>query len=162
MFPNEARVVDSSGTVYATPGLTYAGTLAGSVIDIAFNGDVPIVLRNAELAAFSSNLLEAGRAAVTTSSTSKLYVTASVAFVFSPASGAPGVQIVSLSSLNAPEPGEPVDPNGLPYVVDNAFLDKDGNLLLFSKTQLSLFRWSPAERGYTGSFPLIGVPDYAA
>ncbi|MCU0780429.1 MAG: hypothetical protein MUF04_04920, partial [Akkermansiaceae bacterium] len=162
VFPNEARVVDSSGTVYSAPGLTYAGSFAGSLIDIAFNGDVPIVLRNGELAAFTSNLVETGRTAVTTQTTSSLHVTDREAFVFSPASGTPGVQVVSLSSLNAPQPGEPVDPNGLAYAVDDAFVDRDGNLLLFSKAQLSLFRWSPAQRAYTGSFPLLGVPDFAA
>ncbi len=161
IFPNEERVLDSSGTVYTTPGLSYAGSLAGSLIDIAFHGDVPIVLRTNELVSFSSNLVQAGKLTVAAIAASKLHVTGNDAFVFSPTTGAPAVQIFSLSSLSAPQPGTPINPLGLPYTVDDAFLDKDGNVLLFSKSQLSLFRWSPSARAYTSSIPLIGVPSYA-
>lgn len=162
VFPGETRVVDSSGTVYSTEGLSYAGSMAGTVTDIAFNGDVPVVLRGSEVIAYSSNLLEAGRAAAGTATGAEIHVTATEALVFSPGATSPAVSTVQLSSLNAPQPGAPVDPNGLPYVLDDAFPDKDGNLLIFSKAQMSLFRWSPVERRYTGSFPLVGLPKFAA
>ncbi len=162
VFPGEGRVVDSSGTVYTAPGLNYFGSLAGTVTDIAFNGDVPVVLRGGELIAFTPTLLESGRGAVGVTTGVKLYVTSSEAFVFSPAAGNPTVNVVSLATIAAPAPGTPINPNGLAYTVDDAFADKDGNLLLFSKGQMSLFRWSPATRQYTGSFPLLGVPKYAA
>ncbi len=162
VFPDEARVVDTSGTVYTAPGLTYFGSLAGSVTDIAFNGDVPIVLRGGEVIAFTTNLLETGRAGVGVATGAKLMVTSSEAFVFSPATGNPSVKVIALSAINAPEPGTPTEPNGLAYTIDDAFPDKDGNLLLFSKGQRSLFRWSPTTRQYTGSIPLLGVPKYAA
>jgi uncharacterized ParB-like nuclease family protein len=165
VFPNETRVVDSSGTVYGTEGLPYAGSLAGAVTDIDFNGDVPVVLRGSEVIAFTNTLVEAGRASAGTTTGAELYVAGGNALVFSPASSAktnPTVKVVPLSSLNAPEPGTPVVPAGLPYTIDDAFPDKDGNLLLFSKAQMSLFRWSPAERRYTASYPLVGTPKFAA
>ena len=162
VFPNESRVVDSSGTVYGTEGLTYAGSLSGEVTDIDFNGDVPVVLRGSEVIAFSNTLVEAGRAPAKTSTGAELYVVGANALVFSPAKTNPTVQIVPLSSLNAPAPGTPIIPAGLPYVIDDAFPDKDGNLLLFSKAQMSLFRWSPTERRYTASYPLAGMPKFAA
>ncbi len=161
-FPDEARVVDSSGTVYTAPGLNYFGSFAGSITDIAFNGNVPVVLRGGELIAFSANLLETGRAAVGVTTGAALEVTASEAFVFSPGTTYPLVKVVALSTLNARQPGTPVNPDGLAFTVDDAFPDKNGNLLLFSKSQQSLFRWSAVSREYTGSFPLLGSPKFAA
>ncbi len=161
-FPDEAKVADSSGTVYTAPGLKYFGSFAGKIDDISFNGDVPIVLRGGELIAYSANLLEAGRASAGTSTGAAVQVTATEAFVFSPGVTVPAVNIVSLATLNAPQPHTPADPNGLAFSVDDVFSDKDGNLLIFSKSQQRLFRWSPAERKYTGNFPLLGVPDFAA
>jgi hypothetical protein len=160
-FPDESRVVDSSGTVYTAPSLKYFGSFAGAINDISFNEDIPVVLRGAEVIAYTANLLEAGRAAAGTSTGAELQVTATEAFVFSPGATVPSVNIIPLATLNAPEPHTPVDPNGLAFTVDDAFPDKDGNLLILSKTQLSLFRWSPAERKYTATFPLQGVPEYA-
>lgn len=158
VFPEEARMTDTSGTVNSTPGLAAFGSLSGSIADLAFNGDVPVVLRGGEVIAFTSNLQEAGRGAVGVTTGAKLYVTASDAFVFSPAVDNPAVNIIPLSSLNAPAPGTPINPAGLAFPIDRAFQDRDGNLLLFSKAQMSLFRWSPAARQYTGSIPLDGVP----
>ncbi|RYD64175.1 MAG: hypothetical protein EOP83_10415, partial [Verrucomicrobiaceae bacterium] len=57
VFPNESRVVDSAGIVYGAEGLSYAGSLAGGVTDIDFNGDVPVVLRGSEVIAFSNTLV---------------------------------------------------------------------------------------------------------
>ena len=162
IFPGETRVVDSSGTVYNTPGLSYHGSFAGTLTDIAFNGDVPVVLRGNEVVSFTHTLLEAGRASVSATANSELQVTASEAYVFTPANADPFVEVIALSAIKAPEPGSPVNPEGLAYTVDNVFTDKDGNLLLFSKAQMSLFRWSPSSRKYTGSFALIGAPLYAA
>ena len=161
-FPDEARVVDSAGIVYTAPGLVYFGSFAGTITDLAFNGDVPIVLRSGELIAFTSGLLEAGRAAVGVTTGAELQVTATEAFIFSPAATNPTVIVKLLSTINAPEPGTPTNPDGLAYTPDQSFSDKDGNLLLFSKGQRSLFRWSPVTRQYTGSIPLTGVPKYAA
>lgn len=158
VFPEEARITDTSGTVNSTPGLAAFNSLSGSIADLAFNGDVPVVLRGGEVIAFTSNLQETGRGAVGVSTGAKLYVTASDAFVFSPGVDNPAVHIIPLASLNAPAPGTPIDPAGLAFQIDRAFQDRDGDLLLFSKAQMSLFRWSPAARQYTGSIPLDGVP----
>lgn len=162
VFPEEARMADTSGIVNSTPALAAFGSFSGTVTDLAFNGDVPVVLRGGEVIAFTSNLQEAGRGAVGVSTGVKLYVTASDAFVFSPAVGNPAVNVIPLSSLNAPAPGTQINPAGLAFVIDRAFQDRDGNLLLLSKAQMSLFRWSPATRQYTGSIPLGGIPTLAA
>jgi fibronectin type 3 domain-containing protein/uncharacterized ParB-like nuclease family protein len=162
VFPGESRVVDSSGNVYSADGLVHAGSMAGTVTDIAFNGDVPVVLRGSEVIAFTNTLLEVGRAPAGTATGAALHVTATEALVFSPGTSRPEMQAVPLSSLNAPAPYTPIDPNGLPYQVNDAFVDKDGNLLIFSTAQMSLFRWSPTLRRYTASLPLLGQPKFFA
>lgn len=162
VFPEEARMADTSGIVNSTPALAAFNSFSGSIADLAFNGDVPVVLRGGEVIAFTSNLQEAGRGAVGVTTGAKLYLTANDAFVFSPAVGNPAVNIIPLSSIHAPVPGTPIDPAGLAFTIDRAFPDKDGNLLLFSKAQMSLFRWSPSARQYTGSIPLDGIPTLAA
>lgn len=162
VFPGESRVVDSSGNVYSADGLVHAGSMAGTVTDIAFNGDVPVVLRGSEVIAFTNTLLEVGRAPAGTATGAALHVTTTEALVFSPGTTRPEMRAVLLSSLNAPAPYTPIDPNGLPYQVDDAFVDKDGNLLIFSTAQMSLFRWSPTLRRYTASIPLLGQPKFFA
>jgi hypothetical protein len=165
VFPNGARVADDSGTVYSTDSLAYTNSFNGSFTDLAFHGvDIPIVLRGDKLVSFSNTLLEAGTLTLSAAGL-RLAVNAEEAVVFITDGTSPRglrVETVPLASLKAPQPGQSIDPNGLPYTVDDVFVDKDGNLLLFCKSQLSLFRWSPAERKYTGSFPLKGSPDYAA
>jgi fibronectin type 3 domain-containing protein len=165
VFPNGARVADDSGTVYSTDSLAYSNSLAGPFTDLDFHGtDIPIVLRGDKLVSYSNTLLEAGSFKLSAAGL-RVAVNALDAVVFISDGASPHglrVETVPLDKLAVPVSGAPIDPNGLPYVVDDAFVDKDGNLLLFSKAQLSLFRWSPAERNYTGSFPLLGVPDHAA
>jgi len=64
--------------------------------------------------------------------------------------------VVPLQSLNAPEPGRAVIPEALPYQVDDAFLDRDGQLRIYSNDRNLLLTWSPESRTYTGSVPLPG------
>jgi hypothetical protein len=156
VFPDERKVVDSSGTVYTADSLIYAGSFGGSITDVDWNGDVPIVLRGTDLIAFRNTLAESGRITVP-SGAAELTVTSSDAFLFRPTTGAPTVQIVPLTQLNAPNPGETIDPNGLPFTADDAFIDKNGIIHLYSKAQMAFFRWSPAERKYLPSISLPGA-----
>jgi uncharacterized ParB-like nuclease family protein len=165
VFPNGARVADNSGTIYDTEGLAYNNTLGGSFTDLSFHGvDVPIVLRDNKLVAYTNNLLETGSFTLPAAGL-RVAVDGSDALVFA-LDGASqrglSVQVVPLSQLAAPEPGTPVDPRGLAYTPDDVFIDKNGNVLLFSKSQLSLFRWSPGETRYLPTLPLLGAPTVAA
>ena len=161
VFPDERKVVDSSGTVYTADSLIFAGSFGGSITDVDWNGDVPIVLRGTDLIAFRNTLAESGRITVP-SGAAELTVTSSDAFLFRPTTGAPTVQIVPLTQLNAPNPGETIDPNGLPFTADDAFIDKNGIIHLYSKAQMAFFRWSPAERKYLPSISLPGAPAIVA
>ncbi len=159
--PDERRVMDSSGTVYSAADLTYLGILGGTVTDMDWNGDIPIVLRGSELISFTNTLMEAGRTTLASAGT-ELAVTSTDALVFAAGSPQPVVRIVPLSQLQAPTPGQPVNPNGLPYTVDDAFQDKDGVIHLLSKAQFSLFRWSTAQRLYQTTLPLVASPSHVS
>lgn len=165
VFPDESRVADTSGTVYTTNSLTYSGTMGGGFTDLDFHGpETPILLRDNRLVSLTSNLLESASFTLPGEGL-RVAVNNDDALVFSTDGLSPNgllVEIIPLSSLTPPDPGPQVDPNGLPYTVDEAFADRDGNILLFSKGQRSLFRWSPAERRYSGSFPLLEEPAFAA
>src|SRR5206468_6410274 len=61
VFPGDAKVVDDSGTVYSTGNLTFLNSFGGSINDLDFYGtDIPIVLRDSTLIAYSNSLLPVG------------------------------------------------------------------------------------------------------
>ena len=61
VFPGEARVADNSGVAYNTADLTYSNSLAGAFDDLAFYGDLPIVLRGQTLYGYSNAFIETGQ-----------------------------------------------------------------------------------------------------
>jgi PKD repeat protein len=160
VFPGEARVVDDSGIVYNTSNLTYNNSFAGSIGDLAFYGDLPIVLRGSTLIAYSNSFQETGRHTLATQPRN-IYVADSFVYAFS-FGGDRGVDVVrtSVSALTPSEPGQPVDPNSLAYVPDAVTLSADGIVYLLSRANLSVFRWSVAERRYLPTIPLVEAPSY--
>ncbi|HSH78260.1 MAG TPA: ELWxxDGT repeat protein, partial [Herpetosiphonaceae bacterium] len=162
LFPGDARVVDDSGTVYNTADLTYNNSLAGRFDDIAFWGDQPIVLRGTTLIAYSNALLETGRYTLDVQAR-KIYVADDGVYSFF-VDAMRGVEVTrtAISLLQPVQPGQPVDPNGLSYVPDSIFLGTDGVVYLLSRANLSVFRWSVAERRYLETIPLVEAPTHIA
>src|SRR5207249_600918 len=137
VFPGDAKVVDDSGTVYSTGNLTFLNSFGGSINDLDFYGtDIPIVLRDSTLIAYSNSLLPVGSRSLSFTPRN-IYVGGTNILTFTPdAYTAHGIRVdvVPVSTLNPPTPGQPVDPNGLSYTPDNAFLDRNGILYLLSKS----------------------------
>ncbi len=160
IFPNESRVVDSAGIVYNTSDLTYNNRLAGAVDNIAFYGDLPIVLRGGEIIAHNNALQKTG-SYTPPQSPAKIYLHGEQVFTFWHGS-ARGVEVAAfaLALLNPATPGEGMDPVGLLYTPDAVALGTDGILYLFSKTYLSIFRWSLPARTYLPTIGLSQVPSY--
>jgi hypothetical protein len=165
-FPAGKRVVEDSGTIYHTEDLTYANSLGAAFTDMTFHGvDVPIVLRGNRLTAYTNSFRETGSFTLNSAEGKRVAVHGTDALVFvSDASSANGfrVQTVALTSMQTPVPGQPVNPVGLSYSVDDAFLDRDGVLNIYSRNQLSLFRWSPAQQTYQAPVALSGAPVHVA
>lgn len=161
-WPNGSRVVDNSGTVYLGADLTYAGTIPSGVTDVAFYGvDVPVVLLDTQVVAFSQALIETGRATLTLPG-KNLTVRGNTVFVFNEDPASPtrvGVESVPLSSLSPVQPGTPISPVGLDYTVTSSAIDGAGTLYLLSKVHSSIFRWDVLTQKYQSTIPLVQTGD---
>lgn len=165
VFPNDAKVVDDSGTVYSTGDLSYLGSFGGSFTDLAFSGaDIPILLRNSELASFTSTLLPAGSKTLAYAPFGITVTGSHVVTYTVDATEASGIKArhVALTELSAPTPGQPVSAAGLAFTPDHVFQDVNGIVHLFHKGSQSIFRWDPATQKYLSTIPLIGIPSYVA
>jgi len=165
VFPNDGKVVDNSGTIYSTSGLTRMASFGSSITDIDFFGDdVPIILSGDKLTAYTSGILPAGSTTLD-GSPSEIFVNDTNVITFTPDATLPSgfrAATVPLSELDAPTPGEPVDPVGLPFTPDKIERSADGDVLLYSKTHQSIFRWDPATRSYSATIPLVGTAEFMA
>ncbi|MGB7344628.1 MAG: GEVED domain-containing protein [Pirellulaceae bacterium] len=158
VFPSDSRVVDDSGTVYATESLQYLGSLGTNVTDIDFlEVHLPIVLSNNKLTAFSNAMLPTGEYDLE-GNFLHLMVDNGSAFVFT--ENGLHVEVVDINLLTPDVPSETVDPVGLAYTAKSTDIAKDGSLLLFVPEHQSIFRWDPLTEQYAESIPLIGVPQY--
>jgi hypothetical protein len=161
VFPGEARVADDAGIVYNTRDLTYSHSLGGSFQDLAFYGDLPIVARNGEVIAYSNAFLETGRYKPANPPLDILVHGREVVSFYESPAGI-GVERFSLDLLQPAEPGEPVDPAGLPYEPDQVVVGKDQVVYLLSRAHLSIFRWSIPLQRYLETIPLLDAPSYMA
>ena len=172
VFPDEDRVVDSSGTIYSVDDLTYAGKLLAPVKDIEWlGGTIPIVLHLETLIAYNLGLLPTGSAQlidVLNESMNeppmaiRLHNDTVIVFSLHENRNSIVVDTVPLNSLSPDEPEEPIDPTGLIYTPDHVFLDKNGILYLFSSIFRSVFRWDPVSQNYLPTIPLVGPALYVA
>lgn len=161
VFPGEARVADNSGIVYNTNNLTYANSLGGSFDDLTFYGDLPIVLRNGSLVAYSNTFLETGHF-TPAAPPLRIFVNGDYIYCFSDGDSSIDVLKVHREQLALDEPGQPVDPNGLKYFPDAVQIGKDEIVYFLSSNHLSIFRWSITERKYLETIPLIEAPEFMA
>jgi hypothetical protein len=161
VLPGEARVAENSGILYNTNDLTYSNSLAGAFTDLAFYGDLPIVLRGNDLVAYSNAFQETGRytPAVTPL---RIAVWGDAVFGFSGDAAGAEVAKIPIRLLGPVQPGEPVDPNGLAYEPDEFALGQGEILYILSRAHLSVFRWSVAQRRYLDTIPLAETPRFMA
>ncbi|HEX6849805.1 MAG TPA: thrombospondin type 3 repeat-containing protein [Candidatus Polarisedimenticolaceae bacterium] len=161
VFPGEARVVDDAGIVYTTNDLRYNNSFAGAFDDLAFYGDVPILLRGGTLTAYTNAFLPTGSFDLPRAA-HRIFVEGDTIFSFSDGPGDLGVVTTPVGALSPPEPGLPVDPRGLAYSPDAVHRGADGVIYLLSKSNLSVFRWSIALRDYLATIPLVEAPSHMA
>jgi hypothetical protein len=159
------RVTDSSGIVYEGDTLRFANSFDGRIDAMDFyGGSTPIVLRDTNVIAFSQIYLPTGSAPAGVVAPKALFVRGTQITVF----GINGSEItvcnLAVADLKAeePEPGKPVDPRGLAYTPDTILRDRAGDLILYNRSQRSLFRWSVSNRGYAPTVPLVGAPAQVA
>ncbi len=161
VFPNQALVADDSGIVYHSLDLTYANSLAGPFQGLSFFGDLPIVLREGTLVAYSASFLRTGQYSPAAEPLGIL-VYEEMVLGFSYEQGAIQVSETPVSLLNPEDPGLPVDPNGLLYDPDTVVLGPGNVLYLLSRLNLSIFRWSIERGAYLKAIPLALAPRFMA
>ncbi|MBA3285464.1 MAG: hypothetical protein H0U27_10465 [Nitrosopumilus sp.] len=160
LFPNEERVVDSSGIIYSTTDLTYSANIAGKFDDIAFHEDLPIVLRGNTLISYSNALLKTGEYVLRKRPLS-MYVEGEYIYTFYISSkNKLRVKRIPFSWLKTKQPGEPVNPTDLAYNPDVVQISDNGVVHLLSKDNLSIFRWSIFEKCYLETIPLVSAPSH--
>lgn len=162
-FPDNTKVVDSSGNAYNSASLQHVASFATQVDDLTFYGnDIPIVLSDDRIVAFSKALLETGYTTISVPAQDIVAYGEEIAVFYPDSASANGmaVQFIAVDSLNPDEPGEPIDPEGLPFVPDDFFIDEDNTLYLLSKTTASLFRWDISNQQWLTTLPLLGEPEY--
>lgn len=164
LSPDETLVADNSGTIYRANNLTFAASLGGRVDDLTFtSSNGAVALRGGTLTVYDSRLLEIGRLALGLDA-ARLFVRGNDVFAFAhPSSGGSITHAKrSLTEAARPATGPVVDANTIAFTPDAQFLDRNGELWLYSKLHRQLFRWSPAARRYVSSIPLLGWPDHVA
>jgi hypothetical protein len=163
VLPGETHVVDSSGTVYTTASLLYAGSLGQSFDDLGFNEDTIVVSRGSTLHRYSLAFAPLGSAELP-SAPENLAVLGETIYVFRDGTGPDllDVELVDMEDLEPQQPGPPVDPVGLAYAPDRIELGADGTLYLLSIEHLSVFGWNTATGSYESSIPLIEAPSLMA
>ncbi len=165
VFPNEAKIVESTGQVYSTLDLTRINSFGTPIDDIDFLGsNVPIVLSRRSLFAYSPGLQLTGTVRLDYDA-EEIFVNSTSVITFTrDATSAAGLRadIVPLAQLNPVAPDQPVDPHGLAYRPDKIELSADGEVLLLSKAHQSIFRWEPNTQDYLPTVPLRGTPIHMA
>jgi hypothetical protein len=160
VFPDGNRVVDSSGTVYDVHNLRYSNSFGLDVVDIGFHGsDVPVVLSGFSVHAFTNTLLPVGERTLDVQGRA-LRVHGDRVFVFAEDANEPGAVLVRdfpMEDLAAPEPGEPISPEGLAYEVGSLVLG-GGIVYLASEAHAAVFRWDATAQRYLQSLVLPEAP----
>jgi len=163
VFPDESKVIDDSGIIYATTNLTYLNRL-DTIQDIDFfQLQLPFVLNGNEVTAYSRAFLPTGSVTLDTAAT-KIFVNAdSVMVFFNDTASEFGyrTQIFPVFDFGPTDPNDPIDPTGLVYKPDWTSVSSQGIVLLLSKSNQSIFLWNPTTRLYEESIPLLGSPSYA-
>jgi hypothetical protein len=159
-LPGDGSVAENSGIVYTGP-LAYEGSLAGPFDDLALHATGPILLRGGDLYAHGWDYLETGRYGLSEPVQSIFVRGDSIYGFFSSTNGADVVEVPK-ADLIPPQPGPPVDPNGLEYAPDSILVDDAGVVHLLSIDNLSIFRWSRTTGQYVSTFPLAEAPQRMA
>ncbi len=167
VFPDNARVVDSSGIIYSTDDLTYVNAFPGGIDEIdqlIFLGDRPIVLSGNVVTAYTPDVLPSGSFTLGGEPT-QIFANDTSVIAFTPDPTQPTgflTEIVPLADLAPPQPVAPIDPTSLAYTPDQVDVARDGTVLLLSRTHQQIFLWDPDERRYVDVIPLVDQPRYMA
>ncbi|MCX7546181.1 hypothetical protein [Marinicella gelatinilytica] len=158
-FSDGSRVVDSSGIVYFTNDMTYAGSFARSVDHLDFYEDLPIIMNGSMLYSYSNNVFETGQYQLSELKDT-FYVYGDDVYLFHYNITSIDVETVAVSEFGELEPGAPVDPVGLVYNIDSFDYDDKDTLYLLSRINLTIFKFNTSTMSYEAGLPLLNPPNF--
>lgn len=164
VFPGKTLLVDTLGYIFGTEDRSHKGSFGGPVMDVVFNGEVPLLLRSSMVVSTHPTMyVETGRAAIH-AETKKLAVSGADVLGFYPSvEPATGIEVMSvpLAALVPATPGPGVSPVGLSFTPDDVFVDKLGRVLVLSKSQKCVYLWDPLKYQWLGErWMLRGAPEH--
>jgi len=141
LFPDANVVAYDSGHIISTDDLTAVSDFGGKIDGLKFYGDVPIVLRNDTLIAYSPAFLRTGEVSLGLTAR-RLYVYGDEIVVFH--LGLSGIEThwTPVVALNPYPPDQPIDPIGLAFSPDDVAIDHRNTIYLLSRVYKSVFRFS--------------------
>ena len=158
---NETAITDYTGTLWDFNNINMeVGVLQGRIDDVTNIGDQTIVLKDGLLTRYSSTLSFVDQFNTCHVSQSIIdHNNMIVEFSFDD-SNQLQAQHIDLTQFSGSNTCAPVDPVGLVYTPDEVFLDSSGLVNLVSKSNRSIFQWSPVLQAYTQSISLQGTPSF--
>ncbi len=161
MFPDKTRVADNLGIVYNTSDLGYAASFATVLDDLAFSGEIPIVLAGDRLISYSATFLRTGEHVLSTPAL-EIEISGNDIVAFFDNDGSLAAEVVPLSSFVPPQAGDPLDPRGIAFDPDGIELDTRSTVYLLDSGLHCVFRYSIPSRDYLTTIPLHGAPQHMA
>ncbi len=156
-FPDERRVVDASGIVYFTVDMTFSADLQGSFSHLDFYGDLPIVLRNGELSAYS-NTFEITGSYTPQIQSDFFYVYNDEIHAFSDQGNDFLVETFDISLLTSDIPFQAIDPTGLQYEPYRLSYDNHQTVYLLDRPNLSIYPYDVGSESYQDTISLENPP----
>lgn len=160
VLPGEQFVTDDSGTVYRTADLSYVASFGEGFTDLAVLADgSPVLLRGNRIAKVRMSDFQLTGATAIASAGLRIFTRGANAFVFGEAADGSAYAVTKVPGTALVPPAPPVA-GVLParYSVDDAFVNPDGIVHVFSRTVQGLVRWSAATRSFLPTIPLRAAP----
>jgi len=159
LSPDSSYLVYDSGELFFSDDLEPLKDLGGAVDDLVFYGDVPVVLRNDRLIAYSPAFLRTGEVDPGVAAR-RIRVHGDEIAVFH--LGVTGIEAVwvPVADLEPTPPGQPADPSGLAFSPEDAVVDDRGIVYLLSRTYQSVFRFSTDTGSFLETIPTAGRAEH--
>lgn len=148
LTPDEGQLVDGSGGLYLATDVTENGELSfpDYATDIAFYGNLPLVLNGNLVVAYSNRHEESGRHTLSSTPVA-IEVYDSDLFIFNNLSQGSIVNTLPISTITSDNPDNALDASTLDFEPD--FIQyNNGIVYSYSQKYRSIFRYDLAERRY--------------
>ena len=162
--PGQTLLVSDAGAMYHPNNLVFRKQIYPPTVysqvrisDVIFYGEQPIILWDGRITAYDGALTARGEI-IPDLAPDRIFLSGSDLLAFTDTEYGIVIETYPLNLLHLPSPTQAIDPLGLSYVPNSAFVGSGDILYLLSKQHNSIFRWSFTTRTYMPSITLSAVP----